>query len=32
VDRKWSRRITGIGLAGILVIVAVVYIFNSYAG
>jgi hypothetical protein len=32
VDRKTSRLITGLGLAGILVIVAVAFLINSYAG
>jgi len=32
VDRRTSRLITGIGLAGILIVVAVVYLASSYAG
>jgi hypothetical protein len=32
VDRRWSRLITGVGLAGIILIVAVVYFVNGYAG
>ncbi|CAN5455543.1 hypothetical protein BH10ACT7_BH10ACT7_29200 [soil metagenome] len=32
MDRKWSRLITGVGLVGIILIVAVVYFVNSYSG
>jgi hypothetical protein len=32
VDRRTSRLITGLGLVGILVIVAVVWLIRSYAG
>jgi hypothetical protein len=32
VDRRTSRLITGLGLAVILVVVAVVFIIKSYAG
>jgi hypothetical protein len=32
VDRRTSRLITGLGLAVILVIVAVVFVIKSYAG
>jgi len=31
VDRRTSRLITGLGLAGILIIVAVVFLIRSYA-
>jgi len=32
VNRRWSRLITGIGLAVILLVVGIVYILNGYAG
>ena len=32
MDRKWSRLITGVGLVGIILVVAVVYVVTSYAG
>gem|GEM_PF-2206363 len=32
MNRRWSRLITGIGLAVILLVVGIVYILNGYAG
>jgi len=32
VDRKTSRLITGLGLGGILVLIAIAFLINSYAG
>lgn len=32
MDRKTSRLVTGLALVGMLVVIAAVYIFKSYAG